>query len=213
MTAHDPEKEHIESLTAMAIGFAMKTGAPKESPGLDRRFRCPSDGSTNTQAIQEILDASVTSLEINGKQVSAVVDTPLLKRYRIGPRPRIRYEFLLLSMFFLSLVLLPFGMWNGSMVLLQAVVMLVSSAITFIIFWLSKRQLPDEIAKRAEREYTAKNKWHCHQCGRPFLPKPPNIGPFSSELQELEPVQFEEPSSTAENVSPLARALLGTEKL
>lgn len=83
MNSNDQDKEYVENLAGIALNAVLKKGQPKESPGLDKRFRCPKDGSTNTQAIQEILDASITSMEINGKTVTAVVDSPLLKRYRL----------------------------------------------------------------------------------------------------------------------------------
>lgn len=211
MSSDDQDQKQIKNLTAMALNEAMKKGPPKESPGLDKRFRCPNDGSTNTQAVQEILDASSTSIEINGKSVSATVDSPLLRKYRIGPRPRVRYEFIPLSVFFFLLVFAAFGMWGGALAVLQAVVMLASSAFTFMIFWQSKTQLPAEVAKQAERKYTAENMWHCHQCGKPFLPKPPLKEVDPSDSQEPAPEQCQELSPTAENVSPLVPGSLSAE--
>lgn len=203
MSSDDQDREYLENLTAMALGAAMKKGMPKESPGLDKRFRCPKDGSTNTQAIREILDASITSMEINGKTVTAVVDSPLLKRYRIGPRPRIRYEFIPISLLFFLLTFVALGMWHGSMAVVQAIFALACAIVTFMVFLGSKQSLDDEIRKWEERKFIAENMWHCHQCGKPFLPKPPSEKVDPSGSTESGREDFADPSPSPENVSPL----------
>ncbi len=53
MISDDQDRKHLENLTGMALSMAMKKGLPKESRGLDKRFRCPNDGSTNTPFPQE----------------------------------------------------------------------------------------------------------------------------------------------------------------
>lgn len=211
MSSNDQDEEYLGNLAGIALNAVLKKGMPKESPGLNKRFRCPKDGSTNTQAIQEILDASITSMEISGKTVTAVVDSPLLKRYRFGPRPRVRYEFIPLSVLFFLLVFVAFGMWNGPMAVVQAIVALASSVFTFMLFWGSRQSLPDENRKWEERKFTAGNLWHCHQCGKPFLPKPPSekADPPESAESGLEPSQDLSPS--AKNVRPLVSNSLGTE--
>lgn len=211
MNSNDQDRDYVENLAGIALNAVLKKGRPKESPGLDKRFRCPKDGSTNTQAIQEILDASITSMEINGKTVTAVVGSPLLKRYRIGTRPRVRYEFVPLSALFFLLIFVALGMWNGSTAVFQAIIALTSSIFTFMLFWGSKKSLPDEIKKWEERKFTAENKWHCHQCGKPFLPKPPmgEADPPESGESSLEP--SEDSSPAAENVRPLVPNPSGTE--
>lgn len=203
MNPDDYNRQDIAQITRMAMAEIAGPRGPKEPHGLHIRFRCPMDGSTDTQAIQGVLDALISSYEIDGKRVPVVEHSSLLRRYRIGPYPKVRDELIPISGLLFLLGLSVFFMVPGLAAFPLGFLFLASSALTLWLYRDSKKRLVDNLKRWEERRFDVMRKWHCHQCGNSFLP---DLQTLEDEETDSSPSFLEQdPSagSAIENVSPL----------